>query len=254
MWAHNQWYEGVVTQFDSFSGKHCILYDDGEEKWYQMSSKTFNIVSRDSALQETKVELELEQKSSDDSPLTDEYLIAQSLLYLTFGNSAQQVGYRTDGHVCVTDADRLLADESGSSLLYGEVLPRGVNKMLDRDHLDASNAKVLYDCGMGTGKLALQAWLQYKNLEKVIGIELALSRYELGEQALVNLAQARPDQFEILKNIEGQQIVIQDKHNQMRTLEFHCCDLFLYDGVSEADIVILQTNFPMKRMSGCAGY
>ena len=245
MWAHNHWYEGTVTQFDMLSGKHCVLYDDGEEKWYQMSCKTFNIVSRDNALQETKAELELEEKSSaDEGRLTDEYLAAQSLVYLAFGNSAQQVGYRTDGHMCVTDADRFLADESGSSLLYGEVLPRGVHKMLDEDHLNAAGAKVLYDCGMGTGKLALQAWLQFRNLEKVVGIELAISRFTLGERALASLARARPDDFEILTHIEGEEIVMRDKRDPRRTLEFYRCDLFSYEAVSEADIAILQTNFP----------
>ena len=63
MWAHNRWYEGTVTQYDLVTGKHCVLYDDGEEKWYQMCSKTFYITSRDNALEESKVELELEEKS-----------------------------------------------------------------------------------------------------------------------------------------------------------------------------------------------
>ena len=53
------------------------------------------------------------------------------------------------------------------SLLFGEVLPDGVSKMLDSDHLDASNATVLYDLGMGCGRLCMQAFLEYPNLDLV---------------------------------------------------------------------------------------
>ena len=38
MWAHNQWYEGIVTQFDTVYGRHCVVYDDGEKKWYHMAN------------------------------------------------------------------------------------------------------------------------------------------------------------------------------------------------------------------------
>ena len=52
--------------------------------------------------------------------------------------------------------DREEAFQSGSSLLYGEVLPQGVAAMLDSRHLDAAHRRSLFDLGMGTGKLALQ--------------------------------------------------------------------------------------------------
>lgn len=35
-----------------------------------------------------------------------------------------QVGY-TDGHVCISDRDKVTASEHGASLLYGELLPEG---------------------------------------------------------------------------------------------------------------------------------
>jgi hypothetical protein len=43
--AHNQWYEGTVTQYDVMHGRHCVVYDDGEQKWYHMANKTFYVVS-----------------------------------------------------------------------------------------------------------------------------------------------------------------------------------------------------------------
>lgn len=39
------------------------------------------------------------------------------------------------------------------------------------------NARTLFDLGMGTGKIAVQAFLQYKNLHYVFGIELSNGRY-----------------------------------------------------------------------------
>jgi hypothetical protein len=263
MWARNQWYEGMVTQYDMGSEKHCVLYDDNEEKWYHMSSKTFRILSRENSLDETKGESDGPEKNIYDEPLSDAYLVAQSLVHLAYGNSAQQVGYRTDGHLCVTDNDRELAEHTASSLLYGEVLPRGVNKILDTEHMNAADAKSLYDCGMGTGKLALQAWLQFPNLEKVVGVELAISRFIIGERALLNLVGHRPDDYELVKHVRDQIIIICDKHTPSRTLEFYAHDLFSFDGIDEADIAILQTNFPpeahtklcgllMQLKAGCA--
>ena len=46
MWAHNQWYEGTITQYDVIHGRHCVVYDDGEQKWYHMANKTFYVVHR----------------------------------------------------------------------------------------------------------------------------------------------------------------------------------------------------------------
>ena len=70
------------------------------------------------------LEKELEYKQYEE-PLSKEYLLAQSIVHACFGNATQQVGYRTDGHLCITEQDRIIAHDTGSSLLYGEVLPRG---------------------------------------------------------------------------------------------------------------------------------
>lgn len=67
------------------------------------------------------------------------------------------------------------------SLLYGELLPRGVNKAMGPRHLNAAKARTIYDLGMGTGKVAMQVFLQFPNLTRVYGIELSRARFELGE-------------------------------------------------------------------------
>ena len=58
-----------------------------------------------------------------------EFAFAQSVLFKIFGNSLQETGHLTRGHTCLTDADRLNAQYIRGSLLYGELLPRGANKV-----------------------------------------------------------------------------------------------------------------------------
>jgi hypothetical protein len=51
------------------------------------------------------------------------------VLFKIYGNSLQETGHLTRGHVCLTDSDKANAASYKSSLLYGELLPRGVNKV-----------------------------------------------------------------------------------------------------------------------------
>ena len=64
------------------------------------------------------------------------------------------------------------------SLLYGELLPRGVNKAFGSNHLNTARARTLFDLGMGTGKVVIQAFLQHRNLEFVYGVELSKGRFK----------------------------------------------------------------------------
>lgn len=41
----------------------------------------------------------------------------------------QETGHRTKGHLSLTEDDRETAKSTRCSLLYGELLPRGVNKV-----------------------------------------------------------------------------------------------------------------------------
>eukprot|EP01006_Ploeotia_vitrea_P006826 TRINITY_DN14947_c0_g1_i1.p1 TRINITY_DN14947_c0_g1~~TRINITY_DN14947_c0_g1_i1.p1 ORF type:complete len:530 (-),score=171.74 TRINITY_DN14947_c0_g1_i1:54-1466(-) len=92
------------------------------------------------------------------------------------------------GFGCLTLADRQEAVRNASDLLYGEVRPEGVVRLLDADHLDVQNASILFDLGSGVGKLALQAFLQFDNLRAVIGVELAYSRFQQSRDALAALS------------------------------------------------------------------
>ena len=78
-------------------------------------------------------------KSNDLAPIEDdwiyvddvtlEYTFAQSVLFKVYGTTIQETGHKTKGHVCLTDEDRRICQQVKGSLLYGELLPRGVNKV-----------------------------------------------------------------------------------------------------------------------------
>jgi hypothetical protein len=71
----------------------------------------------------------------------------QRIMSLAYGKPPAQTGY-TDGHYCLTQVDKDKASGEGASLLYGEILPSGVTKLLDGGHLQAATARVLIDLGM----------------------------------------------------------------------------------------------------------
>ncbi|CAN0342320.1 unnamed protein product, partial [Phaeothamnion confervicola] len=108
--------------------------------------------------------------------LSLDFCAAQSMLHLVFGSRIQETGHKTVGHLCVTESDRSAAREARGSLLYGELLPRGVNKAMGPRHLNASAVRSVFDLGMGTGKVAMQVFLQFPNLRRVYGIELSQVR------------------------------------------------------------------------------
>ena len=237
MWAHSKWYEGWVLEFEG--GKHRVDYDDGERKWYDMSGKTFYIIRRPSESKEEQPWLEYQFNDARESV---NYAVAQSRVYRAY-NRPQQVGYRTSGHLCITNEDKCVADESGSSLLYGEVLPRGVCRMLDRRHLDAAAGRTLFDLGMGTGKLAMQAFIQHPNLTYVYGVELAGSRYEIAEAAVLNLVRLYPEDYAVSKHHPDDSIAVATRKDG-RILKFERGNLLEAPDLDEVDIAILQTNIP----------
>ena len=121
--------------------------------------------------------------------ITIDYARAQATLHKVYGCKIQETGHRTEGHVCVLEEDREVAKSTKGSLLYGELLPRGVNRALDSRHLDAArpSTHTLLDMGMGTGKVVMQVFLQCLNLTDVYGVELSPARYRLAEAAALRM-------------------------------------------------------------------
>jgi hypothetical protein len=66
-----------------------------------------------------------------------DYTFAQSVLFKVYGSVVQETGHKTRGHACLTDDDKDNAKNNKGSLLYGELLPRGANKVRVRDEVAA---------------------------------------------------------------------------------------------------------------------
>ena len=207
---------------------------------------------------------------------------ADEVIAMCFGlDSAAETGRNTEGHRCVTANEQAAAQSKQSGLLtYGEVLPAGVAKLLGPSHLRAASASHLVDLGMGTGKLVMQAFLEYPNLEALLGVELASSRYAIAEVALSRFAETTPPAgrryFVDTKVSEpGVRIVVVEEATgepeaaaveecsgaaveevrgaamlrprlRRRTIEFRCGDLFdcTDDELAVAQVVVLETCFP----------
>lgn len=102
-----------------------------------------------------------------------------------------------EGKSCIGPGDM----NDAASLLFGEISPEGVTKMFGEGrlkvklfihfvfvrtggryiytytHIQGSESRRVVDLGMGCGKLVLQVWDEFPNLEHVTGIELAKPRF-----------------------------------------------------------------------------
>eukprot|EP00475_Leptophrys_vorax_P039614 TRINITY_DN7182_c0_g2_i1.p1 TRINITY_DN7182_c0_g2~~TRINITY_DN7182_c0_g2_i1.p1 ORF type:complete len:1432 (-),score=401.37 TRINITY_DN7182_c0_g2_i1:62-4357(-) len=162
-----------------------------------------------------------------------------------------EAGHTTIGHNVVDERDKAEAEATGSDLLFGELLVDGVSKCVDRLHMDAPRATSLCDLGMGLGKLAMQAWLMHKNLKYTLGVELARTRYALGEEACLRMVKKFPHEYKLLfhEKMDPKRLRIAIEDSLGRVLEFRKQDLFLVKDELEkgglcADIIITETHFP----------
>jgi len=80
---------------------------------------------------------------------------------------------------------RLMGGHEAS--VYGEVLPEGIQTLLDvlDDEMPITESDVFVDLGSGTGKIVLQAALSTP-CKKVVGIELSATRHKHGIDAMKN--------------------------------------------------------------------
>mmetsp|Transcript_6730 Transcript_6730/g.9316 ORF Transcript_6730/g.9316 Transcript_6730/m.9316 type:complete len:228 (+) Transcript_6730:177-860(+) len=82
------------------------------------------------------------------------------------------------------DSDVKAAEAAGTRLTYGEILPKGVLKVMDECHLNVNRAKVILDIGSGRGRLAIQCFDQFKHLKRVIGVEISQDRFGICDTAM----------------------------------------------------------------------
>ncbi|KAJ8605221.1 hypothetical protein CTAYLR_000465, partial [Chrysophaeum taylorii] len=253
---NREWSEGLVTQYHRSSGKHCVEFrHSGARRWLVMLRTAFYIVDRcNSALSEETKEPDgslnskgLPEPWTFSEDLSLAYAKAQSTMHECYGRRVQETGHKTLGHTCVTEEDKRAACEIHGSLLYGELLPRGVNKALDERHLDARRATSLFDLGMGTGKVAMQAFLQFPNLRRVYGVELSSARFKVAEEALLILASSATSSHEpnvrVQSHVKGESLTVV-KTTTKQTLEIAHGNLFATRDLDHADVVMLETEIP----------
>ena len=109
---------------------------------------------------------------------------------------------------------------------------------------------------MGTGKLAMQAFFEFPNLKHVVGVEIAFSRYNIAERGAINLVTNYPNDFQLYKWTKGSVVAVCNTdpktgkipvhEGQRRVLEFRREDLFKSFDAIVADIIVLQTDFPVQ--------
>jgi hypothetical protein len=170
---------------------------------------------------------------------------------LAYGLSLDEEGHATLGHKCITEKDKAIANADGSSFLFGEFLATGVHRAFDKEHLDGSNAKVVYDFGMGLGKLLLQVYLQFPNIEKLVGVELSPSRYQLGRDGMNRFYHQHSGQYTFVKTEEKITSIVD---SASRLLEFREQNLFDAKEGLQADIIILETHFPKEVWDRLTGF
>ena len=261
-----EWHEGLVTQYHK-SGKHYVEFRTMfEKRWIQMNKVAFYIIERGNnsppllAMNNSTDEYkeggavnEYDKNPSNDDfifqeELTIDYAFAQSVLYKIYGTGVQETGHRTKGHTCLTDEDKDCTKVVKGSLLYGELLPRVVNKALGTRHLNAANCKTLFDMGMGIGKVVLQAFLQFRNLEFVYGVELSVGRFNIAEESVMRMvALFGADAFTI-ERVPGESITVVEKpvdeNDRCRVLKMERGNMFDVSNIEMADIVMLETDVP----------
>jgi len=254
-----EWHEGLITHFHK-SGKHCVEFRAvSEKRWFHMLKLAFYII--DPQLDDNDGH-EFKENDCDGEEyryasreewtyfenISFDYAFTQSVLFKVYGGVVQETGHKTRGHMSLTEYDRYIARSQKGSLLYGELLPRGVNKALDGFHLDAAKAQVLFDMGMGTGKVAIQAFLQFRNLTYVYGVELSVGRYLVAEAAALRMVQLLGQESFRVDVIHGEQIVITEvvsnSSDKGRTMKLQCGNMLDVKDLSCADIIMMETDIP----------
>ena len=115
--------------------------------------------------------------------------------------------------------------------------------------MNAAGAHVLFDMGMGTGKVAMQAFLQFRNLEYVYGVELSVGRYLVAEAAAMRMVQLLGQESFRVDVIHGEQITITEvvaysDTERGRTLKLQCGNMFDVKDLDAADIIMMETDIP----------
>ena len=146
-------------------------------------------------------------------------------------------------------------------------MPAGVNKALNNSHLEANECKSLLELGSGLGKLALQAFYQYPNINRLVGVEFSVGRYRQAQRALQRLAAMYPTECKFfscmdrqiccLEQFTSDPLLGEEKHGAhtiegrigTRTIHFERFDFFQLERskIHDADIIIMEADIPQQK-------
>ena len=263
-----EWQEGYVLQYHR-SGKHQIDFVQlGQRRWLPLKKIAFYVIEQpissnlnsSSEFKDDDIHINHENDNLSGNEndwdyfeeISLEYSFTQSVLFKIYGSTIQETGHKTKGHISLTEDDRNVSSQNKGSLLYGELLPRGSNKAFGRSRLNVAAANILFDLGMGTGKICCQAFLQYKNLDYVYGVELSQGRYLVAEEAMICMVDMLGHEYYHINVEHGKQVIVRELPRvgsdgvvmKERILHLQCGSLFDVKNVEIADIVMLETDIP----------
>lgn len=168
----------------------------------------------------------------------------------------------------LTKNERDCAANSNVKLTFGELTSYGVTKALidlgikhykfnNNDNNDINETGcVFYDLGTGSGKVPIQAFLQFKQIRKCVGIEFTQTRYNLCVSNINNLIEHgyKGRKFEKITSIDDndcnvkcikiRECNVKGNYNFERTCEFWCGNMFDYpNGIIDSDICNIAVDF-----------
>lgn len=174
---------------------------------------------------------------------------ALELLHEAYGGAYVEVGEWIKGDwLDVQDAEA----NKKYDLEYGEILPQGVTKLFGPDRFDAArSAKRMVELGMGSGKVAVQAFFEVPQLAEIVCVELAHSRFNMAAQALKALVSKHPERFSY-EEVEAEDSLERVRLVETgRVLEMRRGDVFETEVeiIRSADIILLNISVPDNMMS-----
>lgn len=186
--------------------------------------------------------------------------VLSTLSHAFGGDLIGETGYDIAAAQCCTEAEKDVAKQRGNSLLYGELLPDGVSKALTPGRLGGAlqGRSIVLELGMGSGKVAMQVFLQYPEVAHVLGVELVPSRYAIAASALRRLVARRPETYRevaptALNHVTGDvgdAACLEECSSTQgsRKLEFRCDDFFNLglDLVAQSDVILFAVHIPCK--------
>jgi len=91
----------------------------------------------------------------------------------------EEYGYQTIGHICVSNEENEILKTNNIDPLYGEISYFGLITAGKNECLNLNNSSIVYDFGMGVGKLILMIYNMFPTINVIEGFEISESRFNI---------------------------------------------------------------------------